>query len=86
MLGFSIGPSPGPRDARVWLGQGGGPLGTAVGYRIKTGVLSYMLRLGLGGPRGQGTFYGSQLCARASGAAYGRDLSSTSSQAWESLP
>lgn len=32
-----------------------GPLGTAVGYRIKTGVLPYMLGLRLGGPKGQGT-------------------------------
>lgn len=49
-------------------------LGTAVEYKVKTGILSDVLRLGLGGSRGQGALSGCLLHARGSGAAYGKDL------------
>lgn len=44
-----------------------------------SGALSDVLRLELGGSRGQGALSGCPLRARASGAAYGRDLPSESS-------
>lgn len=51
-----------------------------------SGALSDVLRLELGGSRGQGALSGCPLRARASGAAYGRDLPSESSQVRGSLP
>lgn len=45
----------------VRSGWGGGSLGTAVEYRVKTWALLDVLRLGFGGSRGQGALSGCSL-------------------------